>query len=968
MNKVVQTKAFIEEQFPVSLISKESYKERKAVAGQTLTGLGKWWGRKPLILVRSVIIGLLMPVSNDPKKDREIFLKILTMDADGLWQRCKGITAKEIYEWSSEAEKEKYFNIFGKSVRWNGQNPKQECDRLTRKYFDSLSYDKKLEYCDRPEQTSGASPEAWIEINAHLKTSASSIEELVKQLGKNRFGHVPRVGDSFSGGGSVPFEAARIGCEAYGSDLNPVAALLTWASLNIIGGSEEVQDRIKEAQEKAFTAADKQITEWGIEHNEKGWRADAYLYCVEAKSPATGYWVPLAPSWIIAEKNKTVAVLIPDHNNKRYEIEIVENADPETYAKAKEGTVKNSRLICPETGNDFAISEIRGDRRVNEENIYGLRLWENNDLVPRPDDIFQERLYCVRWVETYLDERDRAQIRRHYCSVTEADLDRESKVLYLLDQRFHDWQEKGFIPSKKIERGGDKTEEPIRTRGWTHWHHLFNPRQLLLAVLFVSSIESTNNQTQTSIILLLLGRILNNNSRLSRWKPSQSGGIGGVIDVFSNQALNTFYNYSTRGFNLLKSLTINIKAENIDGSSSITVSDARDITEDMDLWITDPPYADAVNYHELADFFLSWYQRYLPKSFPDWFTHSRSALAVKGDGLDFKKAMIEIYTNLANRMPENGLQIVMFTHQDPSVWADLGMILWAAGLHVSAAWTISTETDSSLKNGNYVQGTVLLVLRKRLNNDVAFLDEIYPLIEDEVREQLDKMLAIDDKDAPNFGDTDYQLAAYAAALRVLTQYSEIEGMDIKHELFRERGKGEKSEFEKVIDRAVEIACNHLIPDDFSEFHWKSLTADERLYIKGVELEKHGEFRNGAYQELAKGFGVRDYTFLYATTKSNEARFKTASEFKRANLKGDGFDLTLVRHLLFAIHETASKETVQEGLNYLKVEVPDYWTIRKRALEILRYLSRLEHIPHLPHWRKDAEAARVLAGAVENDRG
>jgi putative DNA methylase len=965
---VVQTKAFIEEQFPVSLISKESYKERKAVAGQTLTGLGKWWGRKPLILVRSVIIGLLMPVSDDPKRDREIFLKILTMDADGLWQRCKGITAKEIYEWSSEVEREKYFNVSGKSIRWNNQNPKQECNRLTRKYFDSLSYDKKLEYCDRPEQILGTSPEAWIDINAHLKTSANSISDLVKELGENRFGHVPRVGDSFSGGGSVPFEAARIGCEAYGSDLNPVAALLTWASLNIIGGSEEVQDRIKEAQEKAFAAADKQITEWGIEHNKKGWRADAYLYCVEAKSPATGYWVPLAPSWIIAEKNRTVAVLIPDLDNKRYDIKIVENADSETYAKAKEGTVKNSRLICPETGNDFAISEIRGDRRVNGENIYGLRLWENNDLVPHPDDILQERLYCVRWVETYIDERDRSQTRRHYCSVTESDLDRESKVLYLLDQRLHDWQEKGFIPNKIIERGGDKTEEPIRTRGWTHWHHLFNPRQLLLVSLFVNSMELENSQAQTSIILLLVGRILNNNSRLSRWKPSQSGGIGGVIDVFSNQALNTFYNYSTRGFNLLKSLIINIKKEDLHGSSSITVSDARDITEDMDFWITDPPYADAVNYHELADFFLSWYQHYLPKSFPDWFTHSRSALAVKGDGLDFKKAMIEIYTNLANRMPENGLQIVMFTHQDPSVWADLGMILWAAGLHVSAAWTISTETDSSLKNGNYVQGTVLLVLRKRLNNDTAFLDEIYPLIEDEVREQLDKMLAIDDKDSPNFGDTDYQLAAYAAALRVLTQYSEIEGMDIKHELFRERGKGEKSEFEKVIDRAVEIACNHLVPDDFSEFHWKSLSADERLYIKGVELEKHGEFRNGAYQELAKGFGVRDYTFLYATTKSNEARFKTASEFKRANLKGDGFDLTLVRHLLFAIHETASKETVQEGLNYLKVEVPDYWTIRKRALEILRYLSRLEHIPHLLHWRKDAEAARILAGAVENDHG
>jgi putative DNA methylase len=387
-----------------------------------------------------------------------------------------------------------------------------------------------------------------------------------------------------------------------------------------------------------------------------------------------------------------------------------------------------------------------------------------------------------------------------------------------------------------------------------------------------------------------------------------------------------------------------------------------------DLWITDPPYADAINYHELGDFFLSWYEKHLPNVFPDWYSDSKKALAVSVAGTDFKRSMVEIYSNLTDNMTDEGMQLVMFTHQDPSVWADLGMILWAAGLQVSAAWTISTETDSSLKKGNYVQGTVLLVLRKRLNDDVAFLDEIYPLIEDEVREQLDKMLAIDDKDAPNFGDTDYQLAAYAAALRVLTQYAEIEGMDIKHELFRERGKGEKSEFEKVIDRAVEIACNHLVPEEFSEFHWKSLTADERLYLKGVELEKHGEFRNGAYQELAKGFGVRDYNFLYAKTKSNEARFKTASEFKRTNLKGDGFDQTLVRHLLFAIHETVSKETVQEGLNYLKVEVPNYWSDRKRSLEILRYLSRLEHIPHLPHWKKDAEAARVLAGAVENDHG
>ncbi len=80
---------FIETQFPIARLSAESYKERKANNGQTLTRLGKWWGRKPLILVRASILGMLMPASNDAKKDREIFLKILTMDDDGAWQRCK---------------------------------------------------------------------------------------------------------------------------------------------------------------------------------------------------------------------------------------------------------------------------------------------------------------------------------------------------------------------------------------------------------------------------------------------------------------------------------------------------------------------------------------------------------------------------------------------------------------------------------------------------------------------------------------------------------------------------------------------------------------------------------------------------------------------------------------------------------------------------------------------------------------
>jgi putative DNA methylase len=632
--------------------------------------------------------------------------------------------------------------------------------------------------------------------------------------------------------------------------------------------------------------------------------------------------------------------------------------------------VRNNRMVCPETGEEFSISGIRGDRKIDGKTVYGLKLWDNDDLVPRPDDVFQERLYCVRWVETYLEKNRHGKLvektRRHYCSVTEDDIKREKQVLKLLRERFSEWQEKGYIPCRKIERGGVKTEEPIRTRGWTHWHHLFNPRQLLVHGVLAEGYILLRNIYIAAMTTSLM-RLTNWNSKFIQWLSTRPG--EGSAQSFSNQALNPFFNYSTRSLKSLFSVWFsNNPCIKILGSCNIKTKDARSVSIFNHLWITDPPYADAINYHELTDFFLAWYEKHLPKAFPDWYTDTRKALAVRGSGEDFKRAMVEIYKNLTNHMPDNGIQMVQFTHQDSSVWADLAMILWAANLKVTAAWTIATETSSGLKKGNYVQGTVLLILRKRLSNKTAFLDEIYPEIEDEVRRQLDHMMEIDDKDDPNFADTDYQLAAYAAALRVLTQYSDIEGQDIRHELFRQREPGEKTAFEKVIDRAVEIASDHLVPAGIHRQYWKALSAPERLYLKGLELEKHMEARSGAFQELAKGFGVRDYTLLYATTKANMVRFKTATEFKKSHLDGINFSGSLTRSILFAIHETVKTEDAREGLKWFHAEIDNYWNQRKLIIAILKYLSATNHIPHMPHWEKDADAALRLAGAVENDHG
>ncbi len=750
-------------------------------------------------------------------------------------------------------------------------------------------------------------------------------------------------------------------CDAYGSDLSPVAALLTWGALNIVGGGDEVAEKVREAQERVFAAVDRQITEWGIEHNAEGDRADAYLYCTETRCPECGWMVPLAPSWVIGEKTMTLAKLVPHEAERRFDIEIHQGVGKSALSAAKVGTVRDSRLRCPHCGQSTPMSAIRGDRRGSGETAYGLRQWENEDLVPRPDDIFQERLYCVRWVHTWIDQEGKVQRERYYRAPDEHDLERETRVLGLLRERFADWQAEGYIPSRRIEPG-DKTDEPIRTRGWTHWHHLFTPRQLLeLGAMIELAVDSYGETEMAFRLILWAAKCSERNSRIQGWDSSRT--VEKPSHVFTNQALNTQYVLGVNSHYGMRQVPFFTYVYELAGSATIAVRDARDVNVQADCWLTDPPYADAIRYDELSEFFLSWYEHRAPSIFPDWYFSSKRALAIRGSGKAFREGMVDAYRNLAAHMPDNGLQIVMFTHQDAGVWADLALILWAAGLRVTAAWTIATETESALKEGNYVQGTVLMVLRKQTSEAVAFLDEIVPQVEIEVERQLKSMLELDDREDPNFSDADYQLAAYAAALRVLTQYKGIEDLDVAYELARERKRGEESPIERIIEDAVKTASNFLVPDGIDAQLWKRLSPEEKLYLKCLEVESHGDYRSGVFQEFARGFGVRDYRFMLQSGKANQTRLKTATELKRREWGTEGFGSSLLRHCLFAVYQTADQDNTRVGLNYLKTELTgDYWAQRENLAEMLRFIGRLP----IPHWASDAEAARLLAGALEND--
>lgn len=933
--------SLIERLLPAQKISAEAQKERKAGAGQTLTALGSYWkGRKPLILAKACVLGALLPATDNPEGDLEVFELLMGIADSSLERRLK--------------------------------SPRDKPKLAQRSYLE------KLELCKRPEECDDATlyGPIWDRVNQHLGTNAHSFPELVEQLGTLRFGHRPRVGDTFCGSGQIPFEAARLGCDVYASDLNPIACMLTWGALNIVGADEATRREIEAAQKAVAEAVDREITALGIEHDEHGNRAKAYLYCLETRCPHTGWMVPMAPSWVISKTRNVVAKLIPNYDQKRFEIEIVSGVSEAEMKAAAKGTVQDGDLVYVLDGEEYRtpIKTIRGDYRLPDGTTGNkLRRWEKHDFMPRPDDIFQERLYCIQWITAETLGKSRQET--FFASVTPADLERERKVEQIVRENLAAWQEAGLVPDMPIEPG-EKTDEPIRTRGWTYWHHLFNARQILyLAFLLKELLCASENSYLQASSLCFFPDTAQRSARLCMFDINPGPGrMPKIAHVFYNQALNTLYVYGCRGIDYLLPVFIGIKdvAEHIkplpSNSFLVECGEANSRKEKCDLFITDPPYADAVHYHEITEFFIAWLRKNPPKEFAHWVWDSRRALAIQGKGEKFRQDMIAAYTALANHMPDNGLQIVMFTHQDAEVWSDMASIMWGAGLQVTAAWYIATETTSELKKGGYVQGTVLLVARKRVRDESAYRDELVEEVRQEVAHQIETMVGLNQRTKGKgrtenlFEDADLQMAGYAAALRVLTGYRRIDGQDMVAAALRPRPKGERDIVREIIDYAVQVANEHLVPEGIAQGVWEGCCGAERFYLKMMELEAVGLKKLDNYQNFAKAFRVGDYGELMASQQPNNARLKNALDFKKSSFEGE-FGRSALRAVLFALYELQKEADSDEVMEHLRSLVPNYHMRRDDLVAFCQYIARKrEH-----RYPEESSAAGILLALIRNER-
>ena len=238
-----------------------------------------------------------------------------------------------------------------------------------------MSYRERVESAKRPEEVIDyVHDHIWDAVNAHLGTNARSFPELVEQLGIMRFGHRPRLADTFCGSGQIPFEAARLGCDVYASDLNPVACMLTWGAFHIVGGSVRARAEVAASSSRTSARGARRDRQLRRRDRRQGLACKGISLLSRGALPADGLDGSAAPLTHRELSEQAIAELVPDCETKRYDIIIRSGVSEKELAEAAQRHSPTMDVVqdpyldpyCRRSEYRTKISTLRGDYRKTD--------------------------------------------------------------------------------------------------------------------------------------------------------------------------------------------------------------------------------------------------------------------------------------------------------------------------------------------------------------------------------------------------------------------------------------------------------------------------------------------------------------------------------------------------------------------------------------------------------------------------
>ncbi|MEU1681019.1 DUF1156 domain-containing protein [Micromonospora zamorensis] len=761
--------SLIDQWFPAQKIGAESLRERgSATALPPVNVVHVWWARRPLSASRAAVLGSVLPAW--PTKSEAAADEDARRVRDGL-----------IAEFSDETAYHQWFlEVVGIP---KGKDPVRARAAIASANVNGIKlkgngygYDRAFTRSPQPDEI-------------------ARIRRLYALRADSPTDKAPTVLDPFAGGGSIPFEAMRLGCNTIANELNPVASAILQGTLGVVHDfGPDLAGDIRQWGMVWSVAVRSRLDEFfprAANHAIAG-----YIWAFTVPCPTTGRPTPLAPNlWLArpATADKHVAVRLDVDQDAGTIVPVIVEGDMAAHY-GERATYKNG----------VGESVWSRDTTFNGEYIEKRAKAEQGGYM----------LLAVCYEEA-------GSKGRRFRAPTEADVAAAAAAEKELARLRPGWEIDGLVCDEPIEPG-HKTDEPLRM-GIQRWSDMFLPRQLLANLVILEELvrlqprmlQELGDARGRAVALQLayaLDRCLNYNSRLCGWHPTRSM-IGNTFDrhdfafkwtcgefdaarVLIPWVVEKAASIHRQLSKLVHGVQPTTTNEEVLGRPEVLRGSATSVNlaaGTVDVVVTDPPYYNNVMYAELSDFFYVWLKRSLPLVWPQFCdlpitdkqaeavanpslfkavaTHSgrgkRAAGTKTADELadaHYEDLLTRAFREAHRVLRPTGVLNVMFTHKRVDAWDTLGAALLNAGFAIASSWPVATEAESlNQAKKNSAQSTILLNCHKRGDTTPAYWNDIRREVEQAAVEAVQRF------SGHGLRGIDLTLATYGPVLAVLSR-------------------------------------------------------------------------------------------------------------------------------------------------------------------------------------------------------
>jgi adenine-specific DNA methylase len=610
-------------------------------------------------------------------------------------------------------------------------------------------------------------------------------------------GKRPKVLDPFAGGGAIPLEAIRLGCETYASDYNPVANLILKCTLEYPQKYRGDTGRSKHdlLSDKTKNILLDDVKKWGqviLEQTSKeiggfypqerdGSIPVGYIWArtIQCQNPSCNAEIPLIRQfWLATSKTKKVS-LFPYVIRNEVRFKVVGTgyeSMPKGFDPAK-GTTSDAVATC------LICRSVASDKTVRS--------------------LFADGKSAQRMIAIVLDNENTG---RKYRVANDGD----TAIFEKAEQRLHNKRKAlmavwGFdpVPDEPLPPRGTLGFR-IQPYGMTKWGDLFNSRQKLALLTFVEAVRMVHKRmiqsgyeeeyarAIASYLALGVDRLVDYGSTLCLLN---STGGRGVVHTFGRQALQMTWDYAeSNPFNPSGGGWPTACEKNerwIEHASSINNSPAAVFQSSatklpytdgfFDAVFTDPPYYDNVPYSHLSDFFYVWLKRAIGPLYPDLFAtpltpkadeivaYSRGPGGYEEGKQFFEQMLKKSFTEIRRILRPNGISTIVYAHKSTQGWETLINSLLDSGLVVTGAWPIHTEKKGRLRSQESaaLASSIYMVARKVEKRGTGFYREV----KEELREHLNTKLH--SLWGEGISGADFFISAIGSSIQVFGKYEKV---------------------------------------------------------------------------------------------------------------------------------------------------------------------------------------------------